>query len=137
MLRRALPFVSIAVLAAVAYDGWIFYGRWSSAREGERQRQSAEQQRDRQTIEMLGGTSFRIINFYAAPQEIRRGGQGQLCFGVYGAKTVRIEPGIGAVHPALSYCLQVEPRKDTEYKLTAEDGEGHTVTASASVKVER
>jgi hypothetical protein len=137
LIRRALPSLTIAVLVALAYDGWIFYSRWRSAREGEEQRQAEEARRARQTIEMLGGTDFRIINFYASPRAIRRGEQAQLCFGVYGAKRVRIEPGIGEVHPAVSNCLPVGPRNDTEYKLTAEDGAGHTATASAAIQVGR
>jgi hypothetical protein len=83
----------------------------------------------------MGGTDFRIINFYAVPRSIRRGSQARICFGVAGAKRVRIEPRIEDLHPAASYCLQAAPRKDTRYKLTAEDGAGHTATASLSVKV--
>jgi hypothetical protein len=89
LIRRVLPLVSLAVLAAVAYDGWIFYSRWSSAREAERERQAEEARRARQTIDLIGGTDFRIIDFYAVPQAIRRGNEARICFGVYGAKRVR------------------------------------------------
>ena len=135
LLRRVLPLVSIGVLAAVAYDGWIFYSRWRSARETEQARQAEEARRARQTIDLIGGTDFKIINFYAAPQTIRRGNQTRICFGVYGAKRVRIEPAIEDLHPAMSYCLQVAPRKDTAYRLIAEDGAGHTATASLVIRV--
>ncbi len=137
LLRRLLPLISVAVLAAVVYDGWIFYARWRSRREGEQAQREDEARRARQSVELLGGTDFRIINFYASPQAVRPGGPANLCFGVYGAKRVRIEPEVGDVHPAASYCLQVTPRKNTEYKLTAEDGAGHTVTASVAVRVAR
>ena len=137
LLRRALPFLSVAVAAAMAYDGWIFYSRWKSARNSERAARAAEIQRARQTVELLGGTNFRIINFYAAPQIVQRGQQAQLCFGVYGAKHVRIEPDIGDVHPAMNNCLEVTPRRDTQYKLTADDGAGHTVTQNVEVKISR
>lgn len=137
LLRRFLPLLSIAVVAAIAYDGWIFYARWRDAREGERQRQAEEVRRAQQSIDLLGGTSFRIINFYASPQSIRPGEKADLCFGVYGAKSVRIEPAVGELHPAASYCLQVAPTKDTEYKLVAEDGAGHAATAEAAINVLR
>jgi hypothetical protein len=137
LIRRVLPLVSLAVLAAVAYDGWIFYSRWSSAREAERERQAEEARRARQTIDLIGGTDFRIIDFYAVPQAIRRGNEARICFGVYGAKRVRIEPAVGDLHPAVSDCLQVVPRQDTEYKLIAEDGAGHTATANLAIKVVR
>jgi|SRR5450755_297065 len=135
LLRRLLPYISIAVLAAVLYDGWIFYSRWNAAREGERARQADESRRARQSVDLMGGTNFRIIQFYAAPSAIHRGEQSKLCFGVYGAKRVRIEPPVEELHPAISYCLQVAPREDTEYKLIAEDGTGHTATATVAIKV--
>src|SRR5580700_7996919 len=122
LLRRLLPLVSAAVLAAVLYDGWIFYSRWSSARETERARQADEARRARQTLDLVGGKNFRIIDFYAAPQAVRRGLQAKICYGVYGAKQVRIEPPVEDLRPAISYCLQVAPQKDTGYKLIAEDG---------------
>jgi hypothetical protein len=137
LIRRLLPLVSLAVLAAVAYDGWIFYARWSGAREAERERQAEEARRARQTLDLIGGTDFRIIDFYAVPQAVRRGNEARICFGVYGAKSVRIEPAVGDLHPAVNDCLQVAPRQDTEYKLIAEDGAGHTATASLAIKVVR
>lgn len=135
VLRRLLPWVGVAVIAAVAYDGWTFYSRWRSTREIEQARQAEEARRARQTLDLIGGTDFRIINFYASPQVIRRGAQAKICFGVYGAKRVRMEPAVEDLQPALSYCLQAAPRKDTEYKLIAEDGAGHTATASLVIRV--
>ena len=134
-LRRALPFLPVAIAAAVIYDGWIFYLRWSDARNAERARAEKEAQDTRKTLEMLGGDSLKILDFYASPAVIRRGGHADLCFGVNGAKDVRIEPFVEKLHPALSYCLQVVPRKDTEYKLIAKDGAGHTATQSVRLTV--
>jgi len=137
LLRRALPLLSIGVLAAVTYDGWIFYSRWRSAREGEQARQAEETRRARQTIDLIGGTDFRIINFYAVPEAVRLGKQATLCYGVYGAKAVRMEPAVEDVRSGISNCVQVTPRKDTAYKLIAEDGAGHVASASLVVKVVR
>jgi len=134
LLRRALPLVSAAVVIAVLYDAWVFYSRWSSARQAEQARQDEERRRAG-TIELPGGTNFRIINFYAVPQVIRRGGQARICFGVYGAKSVLLEPPVEALRPAITDCFEVAPRKDTEYKLIAEDGAGHTATARLAIKV--
>jgi hypothetical protein len=137
LLRRILPLLSIGVLAAVMYDGWIFYARWRSAREGEQARQAEETRRARQTIDLIGGTDFRIINFYAVPQTVRSGKQTTLCYGAYGAKAMRMEPPVEDLRPGINYCVQVAPRKDTTYKLIAEDGAGHTASASLVVKVVR
>lgn len=135
LLRRALPFVSVAVFAALAYDGWIFYSRWRGARDAQRARREEEIRQARESVELFGGTNFRIISFYAVPAAIRRGGRARICYGVYGAKSVRLEPPVGKLSPAPSYCFEVAPRKDTEYKLIAEDGAGHTASQSATVKV--
>jgi hypothetical protein len=135
LIRRLLPWISIGVLAAVIYDGWTFYSRWRSARQGEQARQAEEARRARQTLDLIGGTDFRIINFYAAPQVIRRGQQATICFGVYGAKRVRMVPAVEDLHPAINDCLQVSPQQDTTYKLIAEDGAGHTASASLVITV--
>lgn len=135
LIRRALPLVSVVVLAAVLYDGWILYSRWSAARQARLAGEQEEARRARQTIDLIGGTDFRIINFYASPQAISRGSHGKLCYGVYGAKRVRIEPRVEDLKPAISYCFEVAPRQTTEYKLIAEDDAGHTVSANLALKV--
>ena len=137
LLRRALPFLAVGVCIAVAYDGYVFYSRWSSRRDAERARQEQEARLDRQTLAMLGGGGLRILDFYPSPTAIRRGSNANLCFGVTGAKTVRIEPPVESLHPAVSYCMSVAPAKSTEYKLIAEDGAGHSTTATCLLQVVR
>lgn len=128
LLRKVLPFLTVAILAFAAYDGWVFYSRWRDARETERMRQAKEAEQARRTIDMLGGGQLKVLSFYASPGTIRRGEHASICYGVYGAKSVRIEPPVEELHPALAYCLQVSPPKSTEYKLVAQDGSGHTAT---------
>lgn len=135
LLRRLLPYFALVIGIAALYDGWIFYSRWSSAREVEQKRATAEADRDRKTVEMLGGDQLKILNFYASPPSIRAGGQSLICFGVNAAKNVRIDPLVEELHPALSHCFQVTPRHDTEYTLTADDGAGHVVKQSLQIRV--
>jgi len=66
---------------------------------------------------MLGGNRFEILHFYASPGVIRRGQTAQLCYGVSGAKTVRLEPQPNAVWPSFSRCVDVSPSKDTSYTV--------------------
>jgi len=134
-VRRALPLLMLAILIAAIYDGWIFYSRWSSARELEQEHKTAEADRDRKTIEMLGGDQLKILNFYASPPSIRAGAQSLICFGVNSAKNVRIDPPVEELHPAVSRCFQVAPRHDTEYTLTADDGRGHSVKQTLQIRV--
>ena len=135
-LRLALPILTVVIGVAGLYDGWIFYSRWSSARAVEQERVRAEAERARRTIDLLGGDQLKILSFYAAPPVIQRGQATSICFGVNGATKVRIEPPIVEdLHPSLSRCFQVAPRKDTEYKLTAEDAAGHSVTQSMTIRI--
>jgi hypothetical protein len=130
LVRRMLPFIGVLIAAGVIYDGAIFYSRWNDARQVARHGTDAETNHEQRVIDALGGDGLKIIAFYA----IHRGGQTEICYGVTGAKTVRIEPPVGEVWPALSRCLQASPRKDTDYKLTAEDGAGHSITQSLPAK---
>lgn len=132
-----LPFVTVVLLAAVAYDGWVFYSRWSGARQAERARQEKEAADAQRTLDRLGGGGLKILSFYATPGAVHPGEHASLCYGVTGAQTVRMEPAIEELHPALSYCMQVSPAKDTEYKLTAADARGRSVSSAVIIRVMR
>jgi hypothetical protein len=135
LLRRALPYLFIAVLGAAAYDAWIFYSRWNDRRDAARARQAKVVRDARRTLEMVGGGDLKVVAFYASPAAIRRGEHASLCYGVTGAKSVRLTPPVEDLHPALSHCLQVSPRADTHYELVAEDGAGHSASASLVLRV--
>jgi hypothetical protein len=55
---------------------------------------------------------------------------------VANAKTVKIEPFVESIKPSLSRCVGISPKKTTEYTITAEDGAGHSVTETTTVKVQ-
>jgi hypothetical protein len=135
VLRRVLPYLSVAVVLAIAYDGWIFFSRWSGAREAQKAEQLKQAQEARRTLELLGGEQLKILDFYATPGAIRRGGHSTICYGVNDAERVRIEPPVEQLHPAISHCIEVSPLRDTDYKLTAEDHAGHAVTQRLTIKV--
>ncbi|HEY9142106.1 MAG TPA: hypothetical protein VIN93_14510 [Bryobacteraceae bacterium] len=136
-LRRLLPLLSVLLLAAVAYDGWIFYSRWQWRRDAAVARAAAEEERDRKAIDALGGGGLQIRDFYAVPTAIHRGERASICYSVFGAATLRLDPPAANVYPALSHCVQVSPRQSTEFKLAATDSAGHTVTAKLVLRVAR
>jgi hypothetical protein len=125
----------VAVVIAVAYDGWVFYSRWSAVREAEKAEARKQAQDARRTLDLMGGDRLKILDFYATPAAIRRGERATICYGVNAADRVRIDPPVEELHPAVSHCLQVAPLKDTDYKLTAEDRAGHMATQSLTIKV--
>ncbi len=132
----ALRWLAAIVLAASIYDGWIFYSRWSDRQDAEKARSAAQaKEQSRQVIETLGGNALKILDFYATSASIRRGQPATLCYGVSNAKTVRMEPPVEPLWPALSRCIQVSPEADTEYKIIAADAAGHEVSQTIVVKV--
>jgi len=137
---RLSPFwlvLGLLVAAGIIYDGWIFYSRWSGNRQVAQAQAQKKLSQERKTIDDYGGGDLKIVSFYAAPGAIRRGGHTDLCYGVTGAKTVRMEPpAADPVWPSLTRCVPVSPKRDTEYKLVAEDDAGHSVTQSVAVTVQ-
>ncbi|MDQ1474623.1 MAG: hypothetical protein QOJ99_6103 [Bryobacterales bacterium] len=135
LLKRIAPWLGLLLAAALLYDGYIFYSRWSEKRDVERQRAEHESAMAKKTLSMLGGGGLKINSFYATPGAVRKGSPANICYGVMGAKTLRIDPPVEQVWPALNHCLQVRPEKNTEYKLIAEDSAGHSVTESFVLQV--
>src|SRR5665213_3551551 len=87
------------------------------------------------TSHSAGGPPVKIRAFYARETAILERGKTLLCYGVSDAKSVRIDPSVEGVSPALSRCLEVQPPAETRYTLTAEGADGTTVSQSAIVRV--
>jgi len=136
IIRRILPFMSVAILIAGIYTGWVFYSRKSADQAIAREQEAKEVEDARRTVRLLGGGQFKILSFYAYPGVVGRGQETRICYGVSGAKTVRIEPNVEAIKPALNRCLSVAPKATTEYRLVAEDGAGHTATERFTLRVQ-
>jgi hypothetical protein len=134
-IRKIIPFLGFLIVAAVIYDGAIFYSRWNSRRDAEQARADQAAAERKRAVDLLGGGGMKILSFYAAPGTIRRGDKTTICYGVTGAKTVKLEPAVGEVWPALTRCVKASPGKDTEYTFTADDGAGHKTTETITVKV--
>jgi hypothetical protein len=135
LLRRALPYLSVAIVIAVAYDGWTFYSRWRDTRDAEKAGAINEARDARRTLDALGGDRLKILNFYASPPTVRLGQKSLICYGVNAADSVRLDPPVEQLHPAISHCFQVAPLRATEYKLTVSDRAGHTLTQSLAIQV--
>jgi hypothetical protein len=136
-LRRLLPLLGVLVLIGAAYDGWIFYSRWQWGQDAQRARADAEAERARKVIDAIGGAGFGIRSFYASPPVIHRGERASICYIVFGAAALRLDPPVAEVYPTFNHCIQASPRQDTEFKLTATDSAGHTATAKLMLKVVR
>lgn len=126
----------IVVVVLLIYDAMIFYSRREEDRETQQQAAEKQREADARSVEMMGGTEFQILDFYAAPGHIYLGGTATLCYGVANAKSVKIEPHVKNVYPAYSNCVHISPKITTTYTITATDAKGNTKTESLTLKVD-
>ena len=135
-MRKVLRWGWLPVFLAFCYSGWVLYSRadWNRSIDAENQRNRAA--KDSAIVEKLGGGELKVVAFYANPPMIQAGGRGLLCYGVVNAKTVRMEPTVADVGPALSRCVEAKPAQTTTYTLIAEDGKGGEARSTATIGVE-
>jgi hypothetical protein len=140
-VRKVIIF-SILVLIC-AYLGWYFYSSRTAKRELERKaaqetgkvdEQEAVEQRA--LLKAYGGSRVKVADFYVVPAVIHPGQKAKLCYSVVNADKVWIEPPVGDVWPSFSRCVDVSPKKDTLYKITAEEETGQSQTQSVTLKVQ-
>ncbi len=77
----------------------------------------------------------RITHFYISPPVLEPGQTALLCYGVENARSVRLQPEVEPLRPAYNRCIQIAPRQDTRYTLTAEGTDGREVSLSVELKV--
>src|SRR5688572_29998318 len=105
--KQIVRWAWIPVLLVFGYSGWILYSRRT---DNARILGEAEQQRARtggEVVDKLGGGKLKMLMFYANPPVVAKGDRTLLCYGVAGAKSVRIEPDVEGLGPALSRCVEV------------------------------
>ena len=125
----------VPVVLAFAYAGWVLYSRQA---DHERIAEKAEQERaqeDRKIIDQVGGGELKVLMFYADPPTVRAGGTVQLCYGVAMAESVKIEPAVEGVGPALSRCVETKPIQATTTFTLAAAGGGREATGRVTVEV--
>jgi hypothetical protein len=77
----------------------------------------------------------KITAFYPRDISVPEGGTTLLCYGVSSAKSVRIDPPVEGVSPSLTRCVEVRPKGETRYTLTALGSEGQSVSQSVTVRI--
>jgi hypothetical protein len=135
VFRSPLLYSSAILLVVAAVVGWIFYSRWEENRAYDERAAEKTREQDQRTVELMGGDNFEILSFYVTPVSIGVGETAEVCYGVSNAKRVSLDPPAGPMWPSYGRCVDVTPRKDTKYTLTAEDAAGNTKTASVTLRV--
>ncbi len=77
----------------------------------------------------------KITEFYARDLIVTEGGSTVLCYGVSDAKSVRLDPPVESITPSLNRCIEVRPRAETRYTLTAVGSDGQTASQSVTIRV--
>jgi hypothetical protein len=135
-VRRILPYTTVAMVVTILYVGWVFFARASTNREIERAANQKAVAEARRTDELYGSGHLTILNFYAVPSVVAKGGSLELCYGVSNATLVKIDPPIEEIKPSLTRCFPVKPpAHSTTYTLTASDDKGNTATQAINVVI--
>jgi hypothetical protein len=128
LVAKLVRIMWVPVVLMTLYTGWIFW-----------QRRTPEPASGRARVEgdplAAYGKSLKILQFYTTTREIARGERGLVCYSVVNATTVRLDPPVENVWPALSRCFEVTPATTTRYTLTAESAEHTTVSESVEIAV--
>lgn len=135
-MRKFWIITSAILLIALLRTGWIFYSRWNEGRQEHRSTAEQQAKEARQVLNAYGGDRLTILQLTIDPPFVRPGETANLCYGVSNAKAVRFEPPVENVWPSMSRCVEVTAKKDTVFKLIAEDAKGNTETAMVPLKIQ-
>lgn len=138
-LRAAQIPLRVAAVVALAYLFYVYLARhtasnhWEATHKESNGLPSPEQRAKFDAT--YGGTTVKIIQFFARDAVLTEGEETPLCYGVVNAKTVKVEPAVSGIYPAINNCVSIQPEHDTTYTMTAEGNDGKIVTASLSLAV--
>jgi hypothetical protein len=114
LIRKMLPFTSVALVLAILYVGWTFFSRWQEGRELREKAAQQQVEEARKTVEAYGNGRVKIMNFNIGPAVLSAGEKAHICYGVSNAKSVTIEPKPDeGVWPSLARCVEASPKKTT------------------------
>jgi hypothetical protein len=134
-MRKPVLLLLVTLVVVSLYVGWTFASRRVAALRFEKSLRAKRARAYAGNLETKPSTGVRILHFYSSRGALKRGEKAILCYGVENARSVRIEPGLGDLSPSRNRCLDIVPKKDTKYTLTAEDVDGHAVSESFVVNV--
>lgn len=136
LIRKLLPYTTIAACIALLYMGWVFYSRYRINAELQRKADARYVAQAEQTYELYGAGQLKILSFYAIPGVVHRGQTTELCYGVANATGVAIDNGVEPIKPSLSRCLPVRIIRTTTFTLKAQDDNGNHAEQTVDVQVQ-
>lgn len=132
-----IPYTTVLLIVVAIYVGWVFYSRWRDRKEAQERADAAQQAQQKKVVDQVFGSGqVKLLNFSISPIRLRRGESAHLCYGVSNAVSVTIDPHVEDTKPSYNHCLDISPRQNTTYTLTAKDKAGHVETGSLTVTVQ-
>ena len=128
VVKKVVQIMWVPVLLTFLYTGWVFWQRHSE------QTAPAPARVESDPLSKYGKT-VKILQFYARAGTIAPGEKTLICYGVVNAASVRLEPPVESVWPAVSRCFETAPRRTTQFTLTAEGSDHTSVSESIEVVV--
>ena len=124
------------MIIVALWVAWIFYSRHeeNAKAEADAAAKQAEAQKSANDFVLQHG-ELTFTTFEAADGTLKPGQTTELCYGVVNAKSVKIDPPVEQIKPSIRHCMDIAPKKTTVYTITADDGAGHTKSASLTVHV--
>lgn len=136
MWQRAQLILRVLCAVVLTYLIWVFAARHFATQQWIEKQKSADDSARRAAFQRIyGGSELKILQFYARDGRLVEGRSTVLCYGVLNATKVSIAPPVEGVSPALNRCVEIAPRADTTYVLTAEGSDGRTSSESLTVTV--
>jgi hypothetical protein len=128
VLRKLVLIMWVPVVLAVLYSAWTFWQRRAPNPPPKPVAAARDPLADY-------GSAVTILQFYTTAGEIAGGQKALVCYGVVNAASVRLDPPVEKVWPAVSRCFEVAPTRSTRYTLTAEDANHQTVSKTIEIRV--
>src|ERR1041385_2603998 len=122
-MKRMGFVVRVALAVVLAQLAWTWFER-HDANLRIRRMLAGRRERAESSLLRKGGTSKKIVQFYARSADIVDGERNVICYGVQNAKAVRLEPPVEDLRPALVHCFWVKPKQDTTYRLIVDGLDG-------------
>jgi len=137
LLKSASIPLRVAAIVMVVYLAYVLLARHTASQHWAAHRNSAPSapEPNPKFEAAYGGTAVKILQFYARDGVVTEGQGTVICYGVLNAKSLRIDPPVEGVYPALNRCIAVDPERDTKYTLTAEGNDGQTASAQLALAV--
>lgn len=133
-MKRILWYTVPGTVLALGYLAFVGLTRYAANSDLERTEAAREAARYK-ALPGSVGTDVKILQFYAAEGQIRKGDRVIVCYGVENARAVRLDPSIEEIKPSPVRCFNAFPKRTTTFKLTATGKDGREVSASFTVRV--